>query len=321
MQKRSLGKVAAALLLVLGGCASTPPPTNQPRQHMIDLMPAHQAWWASAATLDQNSQIRLLREMVVERYPDVYTKGVLKFDPVTGLDEWYPRWYGWVSPGMSRINTLAASLPSTVPAIEKRFRREFPEFVFDGDIYFMNAIGAFDGAVRNVKGRRSLLFGLDVISAIYGEQAAIEPLFDHEFFHLYHEKHFRSGSDDTPAPLWHALWREGLATYVARRMNRGASDLQIFGLPESTPSRVEQRRTQFAKDFLAKMNSTSEEDYAAFFLGNSPTSNPPSRSGYYLGYLLAERIGRSLTLDHLAKLPAETVRLRIDEELQAMARE
>jgi len=284
-------------------------------------MPAHRAWWAAAATLEQGSQIRLMREMLVDKYPEVYTKGVLKFDPATDLDAWYPRWYGWVSPGMSRIDALAASLPATLPAIEQRFRGEFPDFAYDGDIYFMNAIGAFDGATRSVNGRRSLLFGLDVICAIYGEEAAIEPLFDHELFHLYHEKNFSIGSGDERPPLWSALWREGLATYVARRMNREASGVQIFGLPESTPSRVEARRAELANEFLAKMDSTTEDDYAAFFLGNSPEADPPSRSGYYLGYLVAERIGRSMKLESLAKLSAGTVRSRVEAELRAMAKE
>lgn len=319
MQNWNLGITAATFILTLVGCASTPPPTKQ--LHIINLMPAHRAWWSSAAKLEQNSQIRLLREMLVKQYPEVYTKKVLKFDPATELDTWYPRWYGWVFPGMGRIDTLAASLPATIPAIETRFRSEFPDFVFNGNIYFINSIGAFDGAVRFVNGQRSLLFGLDVVCAIYGDNAAIEPLFDHEFFHLYHEQHFTIGSDNSQPPLWTALWREGLATYVARRMNPNATDLQIFGLPESTPARVEQRRAQLAKEFLAKMTSTSEEDYATFFLGSVPTSDPPSRSGYYLGYLVAERIGRSTRLERIAKLPAETMRARIEEELQAMAKE
>lgn len=319
MQKSNAGAKAAALALMLFGCASAPPPAKQ--MHTIDLMPAHRAWWASAATLDQSSQIRLMREMLVDEYPEVYTKGVLKFDPATDLDSWYPRWYGWVSPGMSRIDTLAASLPASLPAIEQRFRGEFPDFAFDGDIYFINAIGAFDGATRSVNGRRSLLFGLDVICAIHGDEAAIEPLFDHELFHLYHEQHFSIGSGDERPPLWSALWREGLATCVAQRMNRDASGIQIFGLPESTPSRVDERRAQLANDFLARMDSTTEDDYAAFFVGNSPASNPPNRAGYYLGYLVAERIGRAMKLEALAKLPAATVRARIEAELRAMAKE
>ena len=37
-------------------------------------------------------------------------------------------------------------------------------------------------------GQQALLFGLDMMAYVYGNDADPEPFFDHELFHIYHSQ-------------------------------------------------------------------------------------------------------------------------------------
>lgn len=306
-------------LLLLSGCASLQPP--KPSYRTIDLMPLFWSFWAEAHERPLASQIALFESRVVARHPEVYTSRALGFDPSRPFHEElakrYPRYLAWVSPVFPTMRRLSNEIAHELGPIEARFLREFPDFDYHGDIYFMNSLAAFDGAVRQVNGRRALLFGLDVIAAIHGEGAAIEPLFDHELFHLYHRQFFRAAPEVEREPLWAAMWTEGLATYVSRRMNPSATDRQVFGLPDDTPGRTREMLPRVARELLIRVDSTSRDDYRKFFLGSEPNADPPQRSGYFVGYLIAERIGAGRPLHDLAKMPAADVRRAVEEVLRS----
>ena len=82
------------------------------------------------------------------------------------------------------------------------------------------------------------MFGADVIARVHGDRD-VRPFFHHELFHLLHGRTF----SDCGA-LWCALWNEGLATFVAHRLNPAASDDQLL-LTQPVPLRaaVEARET------------------------------------------------------------------------------
>lgn len=304
--------LAAALLLA--GCATSSRATY--RTH--DLMPLYWSFAERAQNASMAEQIQLARELVVRKRPDIYNEKVLLVDPESKkFEEWYPKYYAWVSPHFDVMRRLSETVARDMKSFDARFRRQFPDFAFDGDVYFLNSFGAFDGALRTVNGRTVLLFGLETLAAVHGGSASVEPLFDHELFHLYHRQFFKAAEDE---PLWVSLWREGLATYVARRMNPDATDRQIHGLPDTTPARVRANLPHVAQMFFDRIDSKSPDDESLFFLGNKPAdADPPARSGYYIGFLIAEKLGRHRSLADLAKLPAEDVRLAIEGQLRAMA--
>ena len=231
----------------------------------IDLMPLYWQFWDKAQSLPEAEQIRLFRQMVVERRH------------------------------------------------EQSFQKEFPDFKYQGRVYFLYALGAFDGAVRTVDGRPALLFGLDAIAAIHGETASVGPLFHHELFHAYHGP--RIGDTGRGLPLYLSVWSEGLATLVARRLNPSASDMAIYGLPANTPQRVRDDLPKLAALLRARLDSTLAEDYDEFFVGNDPKASRPRRSGYYLGYLIAARLNADKPLKDLARLKGQQLRRAIDQAL------
>jgi hypothetical protein len=177
----------------------------------IDLMPLYWQFWERAQAMPVAEQVRLFREMVVERRPEVYNASVMNVPGGKSfaemLPEIYPKATAWTSPHVDTIRALSKEIATTLPQHEAAFRREFPDFAFDGRVYFMYALGAFDGAVRTVEDRQALLFGLDVIAAIHGSGASVAPLFHHELFHAYHGPLI--GTTGRGLPLYLSLWTEG----------------------------------------------------------------------------------------------------------------
>jgi hypothetical protein len=158
---------------------------------------------------------------------------------------------------------------------------------------------------------RDGLDGADVIAQIH-DSTTIRPFLDHELFHLYHDKYF-SGCDDV---VWCALWTEGLAVYVASKMEPAADDRALLlTLPRPIRPEVEPRLDQAMCMARAKLDSSDQADYATFFQGMDSDAPFPPRFGYLLGYLLVQKIAAGRTLDQLAKLPRAQVRPLLDAAL------
>ena len=309
------------LVVVLAPAPSDQPPmptAPAPPLQTIDLMPLYWAFEERASGAPMDAQIRLFREMVIERRPEVYNAGVLGTPGGQPLESLLPGIYPQAAAAAAKhrpvMQALSREIADSLPRHVASFRREFPDFAFEGPVYFLYSLGAFDGAERQVQGRTALLFGVDVIAAIHGRGASVAPLFHHELFHVYHTR----GQGGSGRPLIQSLWAEGLATLVARRLNPSASDAAIFGLPPNTPERVLRELPALAAHVRARLDSTSQQDYAELFLGNEPDAVIPRRSGYVLGYLVANRLhldGRSLR--ELARLEWPALRRAVEDALAA----
>jgi hypothetical protein len=283
----------------------------------IDLMPLYWRFWERAQSLPVERQAALFRELVVAQRPEIYNADVMQVpgggsfaDAVPAI---YPKAVAWTSPHEATMRRLSREIGTTLPQQEAAFRRTFPDFRFEGRVYFLYALGAFDGAVRQVEGRPALLFGLDVIAAVNGEDASLAPLVHHELFHAYHGPLI--GTTGRGHPLYLSVWVEGLATLVARQLNPDASDIAIFGLPTNTPRRTRDDLPQLASLLRKKLDSSAADDYDTFFTGNEPDATVPRRSGYFLGYLAAKRIQRGRSLQELARLTGPDLRQAIEAAL------
>jgi hypothetical protein len=182
-------------------------------------------------------------------------------------------------------------------------------------IILLHTLGEMDGGVRTMKATgRTLLFGADVIARNHLKHG-IQPFFHHELFHVFHERRFK-GCD----AVWCGLWTEGLAVYVAERLNPGANDAQLL-LVNPVPLRaaVEANRKAALCTVLARLNSTDETDHAALFSGGEISDDLPSRAGYYIGYLVAADVGETHSLPQLAAMPAEQVRPLVEASLRRLA--
>lgn len=200
------------------------------------------------------------------------------------------------------IAATAASFTTAFETREARFRAFFPDYRQRLPVYLIHSINQMDGGTRTINGRTTLLFGAEMIARIHDE-STIGPLLDHELFHSYHARFFRGCNQ-----LWCSLWIEGLAVYVAQRMNPGATDRQLLlTLPEPIRPAVEPRLSEAMCAFGDKMTSTGGEDYAEYFNYRTTKSRFPARTGYYLGLVIADKVGRGMPITRLATLPRARV--------------
>jgi hypothetical protein len=313
-------RCAALLSLCLAGCAhQAPAPAATPGYTVINEMPRFWRFYDQAHDKDPDTQARLYLELVVAGAPELYSPYVLSLDKKglsfeAALAERLVLVRERLVPHYDDVRKLSVQLERELPRYDARFRREFPDMAYTGKVYFMNALGTFDGAVRRINGQTALLFGVDMIVYIYGTGPEAEALFDHELFHLYHRQFFHPADEDGDA-VWEQLWREGLATYVADRMNPNASRKTLFGLPEDTPDRALERLPKLAALLREKLDSKERADYEAFFSGAEEGREIPSRSGYFVGHRVAKKLANGRTLAQLAHLHGPSLREEIRNAL------
>ncbi len=216
------------------------------------------------------------------------------------------------------MRRLAERLPPELAAHARRFPSTFPDFRYDGAVYLLVSLRSFVGAVRKVGGQSSLLFGLDELARVHGEDARLTILFDHELFHIYHAGVFPDW-DLEPSPLWHSLWAEGLATHVSATLDPEASTEMVLGQPPDFEERARPMLAALARELLTKLDSLEKRDYADFFYGGIERTDIPARSGYYIGLLIARSLAAGMALPDAARWGGEDLRKRIAHELERLS--
>jgi hypothetical protein len=297
--------------------ASEVPDATQCR--VTNLMPAFWRFWDAAKDQPQSAQQLLFDEMVVKTHPEVYREGVITIG--RGGPDLQTRIAGFLRGARANIGDmrdLTDSLADDLPSYLSGFQKAFPDFACRSPIYFLVSLGAFDGGVRSVNGEPALLFGMDVTARIHPHDE-LGAFFDHELFHMYHRQITGMGGG-MGDPLYRALWEEGLATYVSGVLNPGVSESAILGRPEDLAERAKPLLAAIARELLQNMDSTSPDVYQTWLLGNTARKDIPPRSGYYVGLLIAREFGQNRSLQQLAKMNGEPLRLAIRRSLRKMAR-
>lgn len=286
------------------------PPAAAAECQITDLMPDFWRFWQAAQGAPRETWPTLFRNVV--RQPNAAVYDVVFRNLPISEDELLAGSFGRVEANLATLTKLSNALAAELPQRIARFREEFPTFRCDVPVLFLYSAGAFDGAVREVAGKRTLMFGIDLIAHMHGEQG--EPLYVHELFHLYHAQ--QSPADDEERLFW-ALWREGLATWVACGPDPDRTTWSACGLPAVAEEPT--RARELARLLAAALDSSSEDDYARFFLGGSPSAAVPARSGYWIGYLVAQRLAKTSSNGDLAKLDPQSVRPLIAGALAELA--
>ena len=203
-----------------------------------------------------------------------------------------------------RYRDVEARFPAALAGAVQAFRAVFPDFVPPMPIVLAHELGERDGGSAYVGGRKTMLFGADVIARIHDDDS-LRPFLAHELFHLEHARHFPDCDQ-----FWCPLWQEGLATYAASVMTPGATDHQLL-LDQPAPIRapVDARWAEALCRIAADFDSTkSEATDGAFTGGNRPAGSLPARFGYYVGLRIAQQAGRTRRLPVLARLDDEAAR-------------
>lgn len=303
MGMRAPGLLMLIAMALLGSAAGPVDPkaaTSAKAGTLTDLTPDFVAFADQSAALPEAERVKAFHtrfDPVLPGYFDGKGANQAKFDILVAqrLRD-FPQ-------TRQKFVATAAAFGATFTRGQAHFKQAFPDYSLTVPVYLIHSIGQQDGGTRTIGGRTMLFFGADVIAAIHDE-TTIGPFLDHELFHVYHAKYF----EECPR-LWCSLWEEGLATYTAVQLNPGASDQALlFAEPRPIRPEVEPRLAEAMCSLRAKFNSALPDDYAPFFYSDAENGAFPPRYGYFLGYLLAAKIGEKMPLQALAKLPPAKVK-------------
>lgn len=215
-----------------------------------------------------------------------------------------------------KILAVGKAFDARLATASARFRQFFPDFALTMPVYLLHSLGEMDGGTRTINGRTALIFGADIIAQIH-DDSTIGPLFDHELFHTYHLAYFPECGQ-----VWCNLWTEGLAVYVAARLNPGISDRALL-LDSPVPLRpaVDAQLAFALQTVRAALDDREGVTAERLFQGGDDRGERqplPRRYGYYVGYRMVERLAGERSLESLAKMPPEAVRPLIEQTLKEM---
>lgn len=298
---------------------ATAPAASSPAEWTtIDVMPDWWAFWAAAADQPRVRQRELFDQLVVEQHPALFGEAVLSIDRSAPF-ELEPRVDALlevVPPLVPTMRRLSEQLEDELPRHRATFTSAFEDFAWRGKVYFTVSLLVFDGAVRDVDGEEALVFGLDKIAQLHGESASLAPLFHHELFHVYH---FGTHAPFGPGPsrIYQALWGEGLAVWVSRELNPGASLSDILMSAEMVAA-ADAIMPRLAAELRAELDSEDADVYRDFFRGSGQRDDLPKRAGYYVGLRVAEILARGRTARQLAELADPQLRREIEVALREL---
>ncbi len=319
--------------MVLSSCASTPEakPIEAPKPKLqkpsvdeaaksyqvVDVMPDFWRFWDKHRHDELDVQLAAFQIEVADQHPALFVEEVVD-GTRQGQD------------AAARTRALLQDLPEREKVMRRisdgvakdlvqydaTFRNAFPDMDWTGTVYFTVSLDAFDGAVRTVKGERALLFGIDKIARLHGEDAALEPLFHHELFHLYHILKSPPPDYSGPGPfgLDSPLWAEGLAVYVAKSLNPKATARQLV-LSDIMIAESDANMETIATELLTLLDDATEAQYRDFFSGAGERTDIPKRCAYYVGMKVVEHAAKTRTLQELASLQRDEISRVVREGL------
>ncbi|MBU6298067.1 MAG: hypothetical protein KGJ79_18770 [Alphaproteobacteria bacterium] len=318
MRTPSTRGVIAASLLSLSALTTTASAAVCP------IVDATGAFWPLAqrsATMTPAAQTASFHADVASKFPDLYTGGVLGSGNVQHLDELSVHALAAARKNGLRGRTMAQDLTRRLPAFLAHFQKTFPDFRCNFPIYLMASLGSLDGAGRMVAGRPALVIGVDTMAA-YETPGELPVVIAHELFHRYNFQ--AAGFSDDPGDkqaIWRTLWAEGLATYMSGRLNPQASPADVLISPDLAkrgPTMIK-RLAQALRDNDAPNPSL----YAEYFEGGSKRAESegiPQRSGYYVGYRVAQLLAKRYSLYRLAHLKGTALHREVNRALAELAK-
>jgi len=313
-------RALAVLACLAGGLASAAgPDAGAGHLRVVDAAERCADFWRRVPGATPEQQARAFEELLRAPHPTLYTSAVLGLDePLSrSVPERLAKLPARVRPDPVRVEEVRRTLDADLQEAAVQFRKTFSGFVSGRPVSVVCSLGAFDGGTRKVEGASMLLFGPDVIAAIRPRGFNLRPFLEHELFHVHHE----ALHPDAPETVVQSLWEEGLATYVSAALNPGASPDEI-SVPDALIAESTPRLPELATRLLAHLDDPADSPvYRQFFYGSSGKSaEVPPRSGYVLGWRIAEAAGKTRSLAQLAAMSPAESRAVVEQGLRAIAR-
>ena len=312
----------ALVLVCLAGAlaAGAAPDGGAERLRVVDAAENCAEFYRRVAGATPEQQSRAFEELLRAPHPTLYTAAVLGLDEP--LSRSVPERLAKMAkarkflPDPARVEEVRRTIDADLQASAIDFRKAFPGFSVKRPISVVCSLGAFDGGTRKVEGASMLLFGPDVIAAIRPRGFNLRPFLEHELFHVHHE----SLLPDAPETVAQSLWEEGLATFVSGALNPGATHDEI-SVPDALITAATPRIPELASKLLGHLDDPdSGPVYKQFFYGSlDGTSEIPPRSGYLVGWKIAEAAGKTRSLAQLAAMTPAESRAVVEQGLRTMA--
>jgi len=314
MNRIAATRVAVFLLgAVLSGSALPLSPESSSPSYYTDLTPAFLQFFDETVGMEEQARVALLRERMDALLPGFYR---LRLEnELAEYDARLDRGLKDFPAQRPRFEQVQKEFAASFEAGMQHFRKDFPDFTPELPIYLVHSFGEMDGGTRTLEGRTVMVFGADVIARIH-DAGTLTPFLDHELFHIEHRRHFANCDQ-----VWCALWSEGLATYAASVMNPGADDRQLLlTQPQPIRAAVDANWAAALCFTRVRLDSTSQGDYRAMFLGGKDAGEFPRRFGYYMGLRVVQALDGEYSLQELARMPQERARAVVDKSMDRLVK-
>jgi hypothetical protein len=282
---------------------------------VIDAMPTFWKFWDSTIEEPADKRVRAFFDTVVAAYPDLFHHGLIASGALTDL--------GGVPEAQARVAKYLHDVSSYIPAMRhititirdsfsryvQEFSRTFPDYSPTTPVYFTVSLFGFSGGLLVSGENTGLYFGVDELARIHGSTGNFKVILQHELFHQYHYQIAPGISNDRAA--WAFMWEEGLATYISRRMNPGTTADQALVTPNRLSELAQPHLPELARRLLDNADSTNPNDYIDLFSVEQTPSGIPARSGYFVGYRVAEKLATTRSLVELVHLRGPELKLAV----------
>ena len=289
-----------------------------------NLMPEFADFVKATGDLAPKPRAAAFVERFAAKHPDFYSESMFGsreklteraerlFDPQRA-----PKFQGTRPITLDDILATGRSITADYARMEETFRKAFPDYRCETSIAFGISLYMFDGNQSSeTPGKSQMRFGVEMISALHPARE-LPAFFHHELFHMYQAQQIGAAAPtDETQPVWWALWNEGLATYVSWKLNPTLTAPEIFWNPRDMEAQLQPRLAEAATLLLADLDS--HDEYSRWFTGGQNPPGLPSRSGYYLGYLMARHLDHG-DLAALARMPPQKVQIEARKFLEGLA--
>lgn len=287
------------------------------RFRVVDLMPRFFAFWDSthvdaAGTTDRQASVDAFRAQVIAPSESFYDRAAGEIS-----DERIARYLDEVGPDVADMRAISRRISTELVRHERSFSDSFPDFHYDGRVYFYPSLYVRDGGTMTVEGTTAIMFGVDMIARLNGGDVDLAVLLHHELFHLYHAQQLRAMTG--PQPLYRQIWREGLATFVSLRLNPRRTELEALLRDSTLAAEGPALMPTLAQEVLEHLDDTSPTYARAWLTARRIRDDVPPRSGYLLGLRVAQMIGTGRSVAELARLDGPELRSLVEQSLRILA--
>jgi hypothetical protein len=228
-----------------------------------------------------------------------------------------------------QLHRVDAEFPDRLDKAWQRFAAKSPDLRPGATVFLLPAPRAdVGGAVRPLGERDAVVFGAEEIALTLGSKTGFDVLTHHEMTHLYHiqvNPEMRRMTAEVYMPpyapgsakLYQVVWLEGLAVYWSKVLNPSAPDKEVL-VSATLAENVRAKWPRVGTDLRQHLDSSKKEDIDAFMFGGNTGGRFPSRTGYYVGMLVAEQLAKKYPFPKLCRLAGPELRAEMDGALREL---